>query len=60
MPSTARARPVAGSQVAVHDCNGRPLWQGTTDREGRIAHRGESKGGRQTAARTTSVIVVGA
>jgi len=29
-----RARPVAGARVAVNDCNGKPLWNGTTDANG--------------------------
>jgi hypothetical protein len=32
-----RARPVAGARVAVNDCNGRPLWSGSTGADG-IAH----------------------
>ena len=29
-----RARPVAGAEVAVHDCAGTRLWQGRTDAQG--------------------------
>jgi len=29
-----RARPVAGARVAVNDCNGKPLWSGSTDADG--------------------------
>ncbi len=29
-----RARPVAGAQVTVNDCHGRPLWSGSTDAQG--------------------------
>ncbi len=29
-----RGRPVAGARVAVNDCNGKPLWQGSTDANG--------------------------
>jgi alpha-2-macroglobulin len=29
-----RAQPVAGARVAVNDCNGKPLWSGTTDTQG--------------------------
>ncbi len=28
------ARPVGGSLVRVHDCEGKALWEGTTDRDG--------------------------
>lgn len=30
-----RALPVAAADVAVHDCRGKPLWQGRTDAQGR-------------------------
>jgi uncharacterized protein YfaS (alpha-2-macroglobulin family) len=30
-------QPVAGAQVAVSDCDGKPIWQGTTDTQGRAA-----------------------
>jgi alpha-2-macroglobulin len=30
-------QPVAGAQVAVSDCDGKPIWQGTTDAQGRAA-----------------------
>jgi uncharacterized protein YfaS (alpha-2-macroglobulin family) len=29
-----RAKPVAGAKVAINDCDGNPLWQGTTDASG--------------------------
>jgi uncharacterized protein YfaS (alpha-2-macroglobulin family) len=29
-----RGRPVAGARVAVNDCQGKPLWQGSTDAHG--------------------------
>ncbi len=29
-----RAQPVPGAEVAVHDCRGKPLWQGRTDAQG--------------------------
>jgi len=29
-----RGRPVAGARVAVNDCRGQPLWQGSTDGNG--------------------------
>ena len=29
-----RGQPVAGAQVALADCNGKPLWAGTTDAQG--------------------------
>ena len=29
-----RGRPVAAARVAVNDCNGKPLWNGTTDANG--------------------------
>jgi hypothetical protein len=29
-----RARPVAGAQVAINDCKGQVLWNGTTDAQG--------------------------
>ena len=29
-----RARPVAGARVAVNDCHGKPLWNGSTDANG--------------------------
>ncbi len=32
-----RARPVAGAQVAVNDCQGHTVWQGQTDERG-VAH----------------------
>lgn len=32
--SLDRARPVAGAQVAVNDCNGKPLWNGSTGADG--------------------------
>ncbi|NRF69205.1 alpha-2-macroglobulin [Aquincola sp. S2] len=30
-----RAQPVAEAEVALHDCVGKPLWQGRTDAQGR-------------------------
>ena len=32
--SLERGRPVAGAQVRIADCRGRPLWQGRTDAQG--------------------------
>ena len=32
--SLDRGKPVEGAQVAVNDCNGKPLWTGRTDAEG--------------------------
>ena len=32
-----RAQPVEGADVAVHDCRGKPLWQGRTDAQGLAA-----------------------
>lgn len=32
--SLDRGRPVAGARVAVNDCHGQPLWNGTTDAAG--------------------------
>ena len=31
--------PVAGAEIAVHDCHGKPLWNGSTDGAGAGAHR---------------------
>ena len=39
-----RGMPVAGADVVVHDCQGKPLWSGTTDAQGlaRIAQKLDS------------------
>ena len=36
-----RGKPVEGAQVAVNDCNGKPLWSGRTDAQGlaRVAQK---------------------
>ncbi len=34
-----RAKPVAGAEVAVHDCHGKRLWSGRTDERGLAAIR---------------------
>lgn len=44
--SLDRARPVAGAKVAVNDCNGKPLWNGTTGTDGTARiERGLDDGG---------------
>jgi alpha-2-macroglobulin len=45
--SLDKGKPVAGADVAVNDCNGKPLWTGKTDAQGlaKVAQSFDTSGG---------------